>query len=82
VIKKSPGFNLQDYRGLRAKTRDSGLFSNKPGVSLIILPREGVLGSLGHQISDQRPKTDPSATCGCGCATSVDRWARGVSGLR
>jgi hypothetical protein len=39
---KSPGFNLQEYRGLRTKTRDGGLISNKPRVSLIKLPREGV----------------------------------------
>jgi hypothetical protein len=39
---KSPGFNLQDYRGLRTKTKDSGLILNKPRVSLIKLPREGV----------------------------------------
>jgi hypothetical protein len=43
-IFKSPGFNLQDYRGLRAKTRDGGLILNKPRVSLIKLPREGVSG--------------------------------------
>jgi hypothetical protein len=31
---KSLGFNLQDYRGLRAKTRDGGLILNKLRVSL------------------------------------------------
>jgi hypothetical protein len=41
---KSPGFNLQNYRGLRAKTRDDGWILNKPRVSLIKLPREGVPG--------------------------------------
>jgi hypothetical protein len=35
---------MQDYRGLRTKTRDGGLFSNKPRVSLRKLPREGVSG--------------------------------------
>jgi hypothetical protein len=40
LIFKSPGFNLQGYRGLRAKTRDDGLILNKSRVSLI--PREGV----------------------------------------
>ena len=43
-IFKSLGLNLQDYRGLRAKTRDGGLISNKPRVSLRKLPREGVSG--------------------------------------
>jgi hypothetical protein len=41
-IFKSPGFNLQEYRGLRAKTRDDGLISSKPKVSLTKQPREGV----------------------------------------
>jgi hypothetical protein len=45
---KSLGFNLQDFRGLRAKTRDSELIPNKPRVSLTKLPREGVSGFLGH----------------------------------
>jgi hypothetical protein len=43
-IFKSPGFNPQEYRGLRAKTRDGRLISNKPTVSLIKLSREGVSG--------------------------------------
>jgi hypothetical protein len=43
-IFKSIGFNLQDYRGLRAKTRDGGLILNKPRISLVKLPREGVSG--------------------------------------
>jgi hypothetical protein len=47
---------------MRAKTRDGVLISNKPGVSLTILPCEGVSGSLGHQISDQRPRTDLRAS--------------------
>jgi hypothetical protein len=32
-IFESPGLNLQDYRGLRAKTRDDRFISNKPRVS-------------------------------------------------
>jgi hypothetical protein len=47
-IFKSRGFNLQDYRGLRAKTRDDGLILNKPRVSLIKLPREGVSDDLNR----------------------------------
>jgi hypothetical protein len=43
-IFKSPGFNLQDYRGLHAKTRDNRLILNKPRVSLVKLPCEGVSG--------------------------------------
>jgi hypothetical protein len=58
--------------GMHTKTRDDGLISNKLGVSLIILLREGVSGSLGHQISDQRPRIDPSASPR---AASADRWA-------
>jgi hypothetical protein len=38
-IFKSPGFNLQDYKGMRVKTRDNGLILNKSRVSLIKLPR-------------------------------------------
>ena len=49
-IFKSPGLNLQDYRGLRAKTRDVGLILNKSSVSLIKLPREGVSGESNRQI--------------------------------
>jgi hypothetical protein len=49
-IFKSPGFNLQEYRGLRAKTRDSGLILNILRVSYAKQPREGVSGSLNRQI--------------------------------
>jgi hypothetical protein len=49
-IFKSLGLNLQEYRGLREKTRDSGLILNKPRVSLIKLPREGVSGKSNRQI--------------------------------
>jgi hypothetical protein len=35
---------MQDYRGLRAKTRESGLILNKPRVSLLKLPRERISG--------------------------------------
>jgi hypothetical protein len=41
------------------KTMDGGLISKKSVVSLTILPPEGVLGFLGHRISDQWPRTDP-----------------------
>jgi hypothetical protein len=33
---------MQEYRGLRVKTRDGRLISSKPRVSLIKLPCEGV----------------------------------------
>jgi hypothetical protein len=49
-IFKSLGLNLQDYRGLRAKTKDGGLISHKPRVSLIKLPREGVSGESNREI--------------------------------
>jgi hypothetical protein len=42
------------------KTRDDELISKKSRVSLTILPHEGVSGSLGRRISDQRPRTDPT----------------------
>jgi hypothetical protein len=41
---------MQEYRGLHAKTRDGGLISNKPRVSLIKLPREGVSSEANRQI--------------------------------
>jgi hypothetical protein len=46
---------------MRAKLRDDGLIFKKLGVSLTILPREGVSGSLDHRIPDQRPRTDPAS---------------------
>ena len=49
-IFKSPGLNLQDYRGLRVKTRDDRLISNKPRVSFRKLPCEGVSGESNRQI--------------------------------
>jgi hypothetical protein len=49
-IFKSPGLNLQDYRGLHVKTKDGGLISSKPRVSLRKLPREGVSGECNRQI--------------------------------
>jgi hypothetical protein len=63
---------MQEYRGLRAKTRDNGLILTKPRVSLANLPREGVQGCASHPISDQRPELDLSA--------SAYRWARGLNG--
>jgi hypothetical protein len=48
-IFESPGLNLQDYRGLRAKTRDGGFISNKPRVSYTKQPREGVSGESNCQ---------------------------------
>jgi hypothetical protein len=33
---------MQEYRGLRVKTRDGVLILNKPRVSLIKLPHKGV----------------------------------------
>jgi hypothetical protein len=39
---------MQDYRGLRAKTRDAGLIPHKPRVSLTKLPHEGVSGPLNR----------------------------------
>jgi hypothetical protein len=62
VIKKSPGFNLQDYWGLSTKTRDGGLIPTKPRASLAKPPREGVQGLLSHQIHDERPRLDQWAS--------------------
>jgi hypothetical protein len=50
LIFKCRGLNLQDYRGLLAKTRDGGLISNKPRVSLRKLLCEGVSGESICQI--------------------------------
>jgi hypothetical protein len=58
------------------KTKYGRLISKKSGVSLTILPREGVSGSLGHRISDQRPRTDPA-----GVRARTDQWARAGGGL-
>jgi hypothetical protein len=55
---KTSGVSLQEDRGLRAKLRDGGLVSKNSGVSLTILPHEGVSGTLGHRILDPRPRTD------------------------
>jgi hypothetical protein len=57
-IFKSPRFNLQEYTGLRAKTRDGGLILNKLRVSLIKLPREGVSGESNRWIRNRRPRLD------------------------
>jgi hypothetical protein len=57
-IFKSPGFNMQEYRGLRTKSRDGGLILNKPRVSLIKLPREGVPGDSNCYISNRWPRLD------------------------
>jgi hypothetical protein len=76
---KSLGFNLQNFRGLRAKTRDDGLIPNKPRVSYAKLPCEGVLGTLDRTIPSGRPRLDLAAERGHGRTASADRWARGVS---
>jgi hypothetical protein len=55
---KSLGFNLQDLRGLRAKTRDGGLIPNKPRVSLTKLPHKGVSGTLDPAIPSGWPRLD------------------------
>jgi hypothetical protein len=72
---KSLGFNLQDLRGLPAKTRDGGLILGNPRVSYAKLPREGVSGTLDHTIPSGRTRLDLVAER----AASADRWARGVS---
>jgi hypothetical protein len=41
---------MQEYRGLHTKTRDDMFISNKLRVSYAKQPREGVSGSLNHQI--------------------------------
>jgi hypothetical protein len=58
---KRSGVCLQDYKGFHAKTRDGGLFSEKPGVSITILPCEGVRGCTDHSIFDQRPKLETAS---------------------
>jgi hypothetical protein len=68
------GVCLQDYRGLRAKTRDDGLFSKKPRVSLAKRLCEGVSDLLSRQIHDQRPRLDPNASA------RGERWQVGSGG--
>jgi hypothetical protein len=76
---KSLGFHLQDFRGLRAKTRDGGLIPNKPRVSYAKPPREGVSGNLNRTIPSARPRLDLTVeragarralTCGLGVSAN------------
>jgi hypothetical protein len=64
---------------MRVKTRDDRLISNKPGVSLTILPREGVSGSLDHRISDQLPRKDMRVSERTRARAHTDLRARAVS---
>jgi hypothetical protein len=57
-IFKNPGLNMQDYRGLCAKTRDDGLISSKPRVSLRKLPRDGVSGESNRWIRNRQSRLD------------------------
>jgi hypothetical protein len=50
---------MQDYRGLRAKTRNDRLISRKPRLSLTILPHKGVSAFLSHTIANERLRSDP-----------------------
>jgi hypothetical protein len=52
---KMLGVFLQEYRGMRAKTRDCGLNLIKPRGYLTKLPREGVSTDLDHTIANERP---------------------------
>jgi hypothetical protein len=61
-------FFLQNYKGLRAKLRDSELILTKPRVSLANLSREGVSADLDRMVEDQRLVLDLSErerTHGC-----------------
>jgi hypothetical protein len=49
---------IQDYRGLHAKTRDDGLISNIPRVSLRKLPREGVSSESNRWIRNRHLRLD------------------------
>jgi hypothetical protein len=68
--------------GMRAKTRDDGLFSGKPRVSLAKLPCEGVSGLPSRQIHDQRPRLDPSASESADPRRALIGGPGGVSDLR
>jgi hypothetical protein len=80
-IFESPGLNLQDYRGLRAKTRDGGLISSKPRVSLRKLPCEGVSGESNCWIKNRRPRLDmrPRARGGGGGGRALTGGTGSVS---
>jgi hypothetical protein len=43
---------------------------------------KGVSYVLNHQISDQRPRTDPAGKRTGAGARATDRWARAISGSR
>jgi hypothetical protein len=62
VIKQKSRVQSARLQGSVRENQGRRVDSNKSGVSLTILPREGVSGSLGHWISDQRPRTDPQAS--------------------
>jgi hypothetical protein len=75
-IFESLALNLQDHRGLRTKTRDDGLISSKPRVSLRKLPREGVSGESNRWIRNRRPRLDLRPRTRAHGRTSADRRAR------
>jgi hypothetical protein len=81
-IFKSTGFILQDYRGLRAKTRDDGLILNKPRVPLIKLPCEGVSGDSNCWIRNRRSRLDLWPRARVHERASADRRARGCQRTR
>jgi hypothetical protein len=75
-IFESPGINLQDYGGLRAKTRDSGMISSKLRVSLRKLPHEGVSGESNRWIRNRRPRLDLRPRARARGRASADRRDR------
>jgi hypothetical protein len=61
------------------KTRDDGLILTEPRVSLANLPREGVSGSLSHQILNQQPRADHVGERTGAGARTADQCARAIS---
>ena len=72
---------MQKYRGLHAKTMDSGLILRKLRVSLANLPREGVRGNLIHPIADERPQSNLSERAHARTRARANKWVKRVSDL-
>jgi hypothetical protein len=75
VLTKRLGFFLQNYKGLRAKTRDCGLILENSRGCLANLPCKGVSANLDRTIAKERLWLDPSMSTR-GRASATDRRAK------
>jgi hypothetical protein len=62
VIKQKSWVQSTRLQGPARENQGWRVVFKQTGVSLTILPREGVSGSLDHRISDQRQRTNPNAS--------------------